>query len=229
MNIKHFLSVGAAAAIVALASQASAGVNLVANGDFSGGNSGFSSDYNYVAPTATAPACCSGQWAETTYSVGPDAHNNHPLWDSVSAPSGSGDYLIVNGATTAGKKVWYETVTAAANTWYNFSAQASGIYPASPATLVFSIGGSQVGSTLDLSSTVPDWLTFSSGWYSGAGGSVMLAIVDTNLAAGGNDFGVDNISLATPEPSTWAMMGLGFAGLAFAGYRARRTPVAAAV
>ena len=31
-----------------------------------------------------------------------------------------------------------------------------------------------------------------------------------------------------PEPSTWAMMGLGFAGLAFAGYRARRTPLAIA-
>jgi PEP-CTERM motif len=33
---------------------------------------------------------------------------------------------------------------------------------------------------------------------------------------------------AAPEASTWAMMGLGFAGLAFAGYRkARKTPVAA--
>ncbi len=30
-----------------------------------------------------------------------------------------------------------------------------------------------------------------------------------------------------PELSTWAMMGLGFAGLALAGYRARRAPVAA--
>ncbi len=28
---------------------------------------------------------------------------------------------------------------------------------------------------------------------------------------------------SVPEPSTWAMMGLGFAGLAFAGYRTRRT------
>jgi hypothetical protein len=30
-----------------------------------------------------------------------------------------------------------------------------------------------------------------------------------------------------PEPSTWAMMALGFAGLAFAGCRARRTPAVA--
>jgi hypothetical protein len=34
---------------------------------------------------------------------------------------------------------------------------------------------------------------------------------------------VDNFSVtAAPEPSTWAMMGLGFMGLAFAGYRTRR-------
>ena len=31
-----------------------------------------------------------------------------------------------------------------------------------------------------------------------------------------------------PEPSTWAMMGLGFAGLAFAGYRRRRAAAAIA-
>ncbi len=31
-----------------------------------------------------------------------------------------------------------------------------------------------------------------------------------------------------PEPSTWAMLGLGFAGLAFAGYRSRRSSAAIA-
>ena len=36
---------------------------------------------------------------------------------------------------------------------------------------------------------------------------------------------VSNIALSTPEPSTWAMMVLGFAGLGFAGYRkARKLP-----
>jgi len=28
--------------------------------------------------------------------------------------------------------------------------------------------------------------------------------------------------VSSPEPATWVMMGLGFAGLAFAGYRARK-------
>ena len=36
------------------------------------------------------------------------------------------------------------------------------------------------------------------------------------------------LSLAAPEPSTWAMMVIGFAGLGFAGYRKSRKAVAVA-
>jgi hypothetical protein len=39
---------------------------------------------------------------------------------------------------------------------------------------------------------------------------------------------VSNIALSTPEPSTWAMMVLGFAGLGFAGYRKGRKTAAIA-
>jgi hypothetical protein len=34
---------------------------------------------------------------------------------------------------------------------------------------------------------------------------------------------INNVPVGTPEPATWAMMGLGFAGLGFAGFRARTT------
>lgn len=40
---------------------------------------------------------------------------------------------------------------------------------------------------------------------------------------------VSNIALSTPEPSTWAMMLIGFASLGFAGYRASRKVAAIAV
>ena len=36
------------------------------------------------------------------------------------------------------------------------------------------------------------------------------------------------VTASTPEPSTWAMMILGFAGLGFAGYRASRKAAAIA-
>ena len=51
------------------------------------------------------------------------------------------------------------------------------------------------------------------------------------LASSGNSFEFDNISYGNvgpvPEPSTWAMMLLGFAGIGFA-YRRRRSRLAAA-
>jgi hypothetical protein len=42
-------------------------------------------------------------------------------------------------------------------------------------------------------------------------------------------YSLDNVSVTSnvPEASTWAMMVLGFAGLGFAGFRARRTAIAA--
>jgi hypothetical protein len=43
----------------------------------------------------------------------------------------------------------------------------------------------------------------------------------------GFDFAVGGIASA-PEPSTWAMMMIGFAGLRYVGYRASRRPAAAA-
>jgi PEP-CTERM motif len=61
--------------------------------------------------------------------------------------------------------------------------------------------------------------------------SLFLNVFDGNSLTGsilttGNLSGLDGITFtAVPEPSTWAMMLLGFAGLGFAGYRQRRKPV----
>jgi hypothetical protein len=43
-----------------------------------------------------------------------------------------------------------------------------------------------------------------------------------------NNSGAFTVTTNVPEPSTWAMMMLGFAGLGFAGYRKSRQPVAVA-
>src|ERR1700754_157039 len=65
---------------------------VVTNGDFEAGNSGFTSEYTYVgAPGPTA------LYSESTYTVGTNAADYHNLWASVLGHGGSGNYLIANG------------------------------------------------------------------------------------------------------------------------------------
>jgi hypothetical protein len=70
----------------------------------------------------------------------------------------------------------------------------------------------------------------SNGWFrfSDAGGTISSLTTAETGPDVGNSFEIAAIatSSSVPELSTWAMMGLGFAGLTFAGYRARR-PAAA--
>jgi hypothetical protein len=46
-----------------------------------------------------------------------------------------------------------------------------------------------------------------------------VAFDSVRISSSSNSFEFDNISAGVPEPSTWAMMILGFLGLGFAGYR----------
>ena len=83
--------------------------------------------------------------------------------------------------------------------------------------LMFSIGG---GIVVDLFDNGVSPTTGAD--YGGYGVGVANSDMALDYVAGG-------VSASTPEPSTWAMMLLGFAGLGFAGYRtARKTAAAAA-
>jgi PEP-CTERM motif len=74
--------------------------------------------------------------------------------------------------------------------------------------LMFNIEG---GAVVDL---------FSNGVGFGPPGAVFgVAVANSDVAL---DYVADGVAASTPEPSTWAMMLLGFAGLGFAGYRSSR-------
>ena len=225
MRTKLLLTVSAALAAAALASSVQAATNLVANGDFTAGPSGFTSDYGFSPGNGVPPA---------VYDVGTNPNAIHPSWASFGDhTTGTGNMLIVNGSETPGAIIWGENgLSVEANTTYYFSTWIASTYPTSPAELDFSINGVAIGPTFTASTTTGDWQLFQASWNSGASTTANIALVNQNLAFNGNDFALDDIGLSTapagvPEPASWALMLAGFTGLG-AMLRRRRAALALA-
>jgi hypothetical protein len=215
----------AAAALLASAGSAAAGPNLVTNGDFSAGNSGFTTGYALSTMTpqlfennvhgiyAVEPAgsiagsSAYGDWTNIT--TDPSGHNSN-VW-------------VADGATDPNVTVWSETVGVAANTTYTFSFFGAEVSNpcCSNATLQASINGVDE-STLG---TTGAWQQDSFTWNSGSNTSAVLTLVDTNTSGGFNDFAIDDLSFSgpggVPEPGAWGLMlvGVGLAGAALRGRR----------
>lgn len=159
--------------------------NLIVNGDFEGGNFGFSSDYVY-SPTNLVP--------EGTYAVLPNPQTAHsgfaPCGDHT---SGGGNMMAVNGAGVPNQNVWCQTVSVQPNTQYVFSAWVTSLHPSSPARLQFSINGTPIGPIFTAPSTTCTWLNFYTLWNSGTNTTANICIVNQNTVLGGNDFALDDI------------------------------------
>jgi len=198
-------------------------VNLVTNGDFSAGNTGFTSEY---------ASASSNIWAGD-YNVRANSEGWNPWF--IDAPDHTGDgsaMLVVNGAEEGEARfVWRSTFAVLANTNYSFAAFAMNVCciesytdpgPDSMASLRFYANG-------DLLATInvggPGvWVSGNGTWNSGIANSVTLELRDANGVPNGNDFAVDDISfaevtadlqavepLAAPEPATGTMLALGLA------------------
>lgn len=227
-----------AAALLIAAPAAAA--NVVTNGNFSAGNTGFSSAYTFQVPGQYGnPGTALG---EGLYAIDTDANNTHVAW--VNLPDHTGDqaglYLIANGSGSD-ITLWEQTVSVTPNTTYNFSAWtadvcckvpgvASQLAGVSPPSFTFRVIDGQTTTTLGAfsPSTFGVWQQFSGQYSNGGATSLTLRIINLNNLAAGNDLGLDDISFANavPEPATWAMLIAGF-GLVGASMRRRSRAVAA--
>ena len=208
--------------------------NLITNGDFSAGNSGFASDYAFAATDDCMPP--------GVYDVVAQPVDCHPYWASFGDhTSGDGMMMAINGADIASIEVWSVSVAVVPDTQYYFSTWIASNHPTSPAMLDFSINGASIGTTFAASTTPGIWQQFYTSWYSGTSTSAQVSLVNQNTALFGNDFALDDIvfdtiapTLATdvgndvPEPASWLLLAAAIGASLAAAARNRRKPVSEA-
>jgi hypothetical protein len=166
--------------------------NLVRNGDFEGGQTGFTSGYAYgnVANPGT-------YWIGTKPSQAPGAFAD--WYSGGDHTTGSGNMLVVNGANSASLPVWQEDVSVTPNTTYTFSCWVVEVDQSSNSIphVQLKINGNAVGDFLAPQNS-PDnggkWEVFTVTWNSGSARRATLALFDLNTDSGWNDFALDDIS-----------------------------------
>jgi hypothetical protein len=194
------LAIAAIAASIALCGVAQASPNLIFNGDFELGNTGFYTDYTFSPDDG---------WDEGVYAIVYDPADWHPLAASYGDhTTGSGLMMAVNGHPEPNKIVWQQTVSVSANTAYIFSGWVSSWDPGSPAQLQISINSIPLG-VVTAPSTTGVWQQFSFTWFSGTSTTAVLSIVNLNTERGGNDFALDDLSFVVPEPVSLLALGAG--------------------
>jgi len=165
---------------------------LVVNGDFSSGATGFSSDY--IPGTGGTYGLLSNAG---TYAVSTNPQLTHVNFQSFGDhTTGFGSMLVMNGAEIINQNVWCQTVVVTPNTDYAFSAWLASAVSESPAELVFTINGITIGDPLLAPFATGQWVNFYSIWNSGASTSATICISNQNNLDSGNDFALDDISFA---------------------------------
>ncbi|MBP8724498.1 MAG: gliding motility-associated C-terminal domain-containing protein [Saprospiraceae bacterium] len=165
--------------------EAMSSINLISNGNFEAGNSGFTHEYSYGFPggtfgpgwlsVGTNPLGYNGSWA--------------PCGDHT---SGSGNQLIVDGHTSANAKVWCQTVSVSPGKTYLFRFYVQSVFPAAPCQLNVLANNTSFGSVQG--GALCDWQTFEE-CFKANSATVEICIRETSGVGYGNDFAIDDIEM----------------------------------
>lgn len=168
------------------------GPNVITNGDFESGNTGFSTAYTVGT---------GGTWGlvsnPSTYAIvnSPNAaHNNFASCTDHTANPGT-LMMVVNGSSTPNTNVWCQTVAVTPGTDYQFGAwAANALNDPNVAQLQFSINSVNIGPIFSTATTACTWQQFFQTWNAGLNSSANICINNQNTAGGGNDFLLDDIT-----------------------------------
>jgi hypothetical protein len=219
-----------ALALTILATPAGAATNLLSNGSFENGFTGWSVNLG-PPPEGTAPVVIDYNQA-SAYPSGAFGEAVGTNNVASASPDAVGTKLAYFSSDTANPHTLSQLVNLVAGVTYNigfdYYAPANGISNPFDATLGFFVDGSQVGSVLRAGSPAgtqaQTWINYSSSFVAQSSGPQTIDFQYRGLGITAADFGVDRVfvTAAVPEPGTWAMMLLGFGAIGASMRRRRR-------
>jgi hypothetical protein len=197
------------------------------NGDFSQGNTGFSTQYDLVAADGSIEARPGEVGLTTNPSTG--FRNGDASYSDHTGNAG-GLMLFVDG-TYPNTNFWAETVAVQSHTTYTFTAWVASASAMNLGVIALFADGTPVTSPFTAPSTTGEWSKWSVAFNSGTASSITLALQDLNSDpfAAGNQFTVDDLSFDSPapggsevpEPATVVLLASGTAVLL--GFQRRRS------
>lgn len=167
------------------------GAELVVNGDFAAGNTGFTSGQNYSTTYSACNYYVGATWFSTFF---PGLTDHTATADNM--------FMHVDGCSPV-TTLWEETVPVTPNTNYSFSFWASRSDQVQPTFDMFFIGNVSGNVNVGTQTGIPytgTWMWDQYGvpfWNSGANTSVTLRVVNQQTNGFGNDFGLDDFSFRT--------------------------------
>ncbi len=187
------------------------GPNLVVNGGFEDGNTGF---YTDISCSWNDPACSchNNQWSEPDqYYIGTSPSENTPCGGRfqsafVGSPRSGSMFMMVDGKGNHSPIVWEQEIAVQDSSYYYFETWITtiGTTPDTYARLRFVINGIMMPEVIDAPLTPGQWINYSQLWYSGVTkGTITIQIIDTQPNADGpdrDDFGLDDITFALGCP-----------------------------
>ena len=188
------------------------GQNIVVNGDFSNGYTGWTFTPQTIPWSGDPPAVQADGYrihgspslpGDILVGTNPNAQFNSGFQTFGDHTTGSGNFLMVDGVCKLGVTLFSETVTVAPSTNYYFSIWINSLKdnPTNPGKLNFAVGGVNIGNivapALGGGSPGGAWIKFEVVWNSGAtSGNVAISIQNQNTASCSNevDFAIDDIA-----------------------------------
>jgi hypothetical protein len=166
--------------------------------DFEAGSQPFSSEYRFKTPS---PGCSNNarppcpMVPEITYGIGTSPKNYHANFCVAGDhTTGSGNMMVVNGATNGNKRVWYTTLAIKPYTKYTISFWAMSLV--SPIGFGFFANDAPLGDALTYNAAEKcKWKKHTYQWYSDNLSSVTFSLRNIIIVAGGNDIAFDDIEI----------------------------------